>query len=252
MQTNDTIATQLNHRTVRQFTDQPLDKETLTTLYEVARRTATSQYLQQFSLIHVTDLAKKRRFASICRQPAIAANGDLFIFVADLRRNQQIRRQNGADDGRLHTMDLYLQGMADATLALQNMYVAAESLGLGGVILGSIRNDLKTVTEILDLPAMVIPVLGLRLGVPAEDHEQKPRLPQKLLVMENTYNDVLDEQAYQEFDQTLATYYAERNANARQENFTSLIAGENSTLNEKVTKRDDVLEVTHAQGLLWK
>lgn len=64
-------------------------------------------------------------------------------------------------------MDLYLQGLSDATLAVQNMYVAAESLGLGGVILGSIRNDIAAVSELFDLPEMVIPALGLQIGLPA-------------------------------------------------------------------------------------
>lgn len=42
------------------------------------------------------------------------------------------------------------------------MYLAAESLGLGGVILGSIRNDIRAVSELFNLPDMVIPALGLQ------------------------------------------------------------------------------------------
>lgn len=34
---NDTIATQLGHRTIRAFTDKALTEEELTTLFEVAR-----------------------------------------------------------------------------------------------------------------------------------------------------------------------------------------------------------------------
>lgn len=36
MNLNDTIKTQLNHRSIRHFKNQQLDKETLNTLYEVA------------------------------------------------------------------------------------------------------------------------------------------------------------------------------------------------------------------------
>lgn len=53
MNLNNTIKTQLNHRSIRHFKNQPLDKETLNTLYEVANHTASSQFLQQFSIIYL-------------------------------------------------------------------------------------------------------------------------------------------------------------------------------------------------------
>lgn len=40
---NFTIDHQLNHRTIRKFKDQPLTEEQLTTLFEVARQTASSE-----------------------------------------------------------------------------------------------------------------------------------------------------------------------------------------------------------------
>ena len=47
MNLNNTIKTQLNHRSIRHFRKQPLDKETLNTLYEVANHTASSQFMLQ-------------------------------------------------------------------------------------------------------------------------------------------------------------------------------------------------------------
>ena len=49
---NETIKHQLNHRAIRAFKDQTLSEEQLTTLYEVARHTATSMFMQQFSILH--------------------------------------------------------------------------------------------------------------------------------------------------------------------------------------------------------
>lgn len=43
---NFTIDHQLNHRTIRKFKDQPLTEEQLTTLFEVARQTSSSEFLQ--------------------------------------------------------------------------------------------------------------------------------------------------------------------------------------------------------------
>ena len=40
--TNETIASQLAHRTIRAYKDQPLTEAEVTTLMDVARHTATS------------------------------------------------------------------------------------------------------------------------------------------------------------------------------------------------------------------
>ena len=52
---NTTIVNQLSHRTFRRFTDERLTDEQVDTLVEVARRTATSSFLQQTTILHITD-----------------------------------------------------------------------------------------------------------------------------------------------------------------------------------------------------
>ena len=99
---NETIKTQLNHRTIRAFKNQELTDEQKKTLEEVARHTSTSMFLQQFSMMHVTDEEKRAKIREITGQKYVGANGDLFIFVADLYRNSEIRRQLGKDEGALH------------------------------------------------------------------------------------------------------------------------------------------------------
>ena len=73
MNLNDTIKTQLNHRSIRHFKNQQLDKETLNTLYEVANHTASSQFLQQFSIIHVTDKSERNSALKVPSFQAITA-----------------------------------------------------------------------------------------------------------------------------------------------------------------------------------
>ena len=46
----------------------------------------------------------------------------------------------------------------------QNVVVAAESLGIGTVYLGSILNDIEKLCELLKLPKYTFPVVGLALG----------------------------------------------------------------------------------------
>lgn len=105
---NQTIDQQVNHCTIRAFKDQSLSQEQLTTLYQAARQTSTSMFMQQFSILHITDPTTRQQIREISTQPYVGANGDLFIFVVDLYRNQKIRQQLGTDDGRLHTTDIFM------------------------------------------------------------------------------------------------------------------------------------------------
>ena len=247
---NETIQHQLNHRSIRAFKAQSLSPEDRHTLLEVARQTSTSNFFQQFSILHITDETKQQAIREITNQPYVGSNGDLFIFVADLYRNQQIRQQKGEDDGRLHTTEVFFQAMQDATLAIQNMLVAAESMGLGAVLLGSINNQPKRLVQILELPKMTFPVLGIQIGVPDQAPQLKPRLPLDQIVFENGYPHEFSIDQLADYDEVVQTYYDLRNANQRIDSFTNQIAGDK--LADKYLQRDEILEVLHAQGLCWR
>ncbi len=90
---NETIKTQLNHRTIRAFEDKPLTKEEVDLLVEVAQRTASSMYMQAYSIISVTDPELKKELAAVSGQPYVANNGHLFVFVVDLWQKPFILRK---------------------------------------------------------------------------------------------------------------------------------------------------------------
>ncbi|SUM31338.1 nitroreductase [Staphylococcus gallinarum] len=52
-----------------------------------------------------------------------------------------------------------LVGTVDATLVAQNIAVTAEDMGYGIVYLGSLRNDIERVREILNLPDPHFPII---------------------------------------------------------------------------------------------
>lgn len=243
---NETIDHQVNHRTIRAFKEQPLNEEQLTTLYEAARHASTSMFMQQFSILHVTDPHLRTQVREISQQPYVGANGDLFIFIVDLYRNQQIREQEGNDDGRLHTTDIFIQAVEDTTLAVQNFLTAAESMGLGGVILGSIRNNLEKLVQVLNMPKMTLPFLGIQVGVPDQEPQLKPRLPQRFIAFENHYPRDFKVADLAEYDQVVTQYYDLRDANRRIDSFTKQINGDK--LNKHFTKRDEFALVAQKQG----
>ena len=249
---NATIDQQVNHRSIRKFKDQQLTEEQLTTLYTVFQHTATSLFMQNATLLHITDETKRAKIRELCGQKYVGAQGDLFIFVVDLYRNQQIRQQLGKDDGRLHTTDIFFQGLDDTLLAWQNVANAVESMGLGYVPLGTINDHPLAMLDVLDLPKLTFPALGMQVGVPDQDPQLKPRLPLEFTTFENDYPRDFAVDNLKDYDQVVTTYYDLRDTNKRIDSFTKQITGEK--LNTKAIDRDELPELLHKQELCldWK
>lgn len=96
--TNPTIDVLRAHRTIRKFEDTQLGLKERDALIDVARRAPTSSFRQQFSIIHITDVAKHDALAEVACQPYVGTScGDLFMFVVDLYRNARIREEAGMD-----------------------------------------------------------------------------------------------------------------------------------------------------------
>lgn len=249
---NYTIDKQVNHRSIRKFKNQTLSKEQLTTLYEVFRQTPTSMFMQEASLLHITDEAKKKHIQELCGQKYVGAEGDLFIFIIDLYRNQQIRKQLGKDDGRVHTTDIFFQAMEDTILAFQNVANAVESMDLGYVPLGTINDHPLKMLKELDLPKLTFPVLGMQVGISDQKPQLKPRLPLEFTTFENEYPKDFDVKKLKDYDQVVTTYYDLRDTNRRIDSFTKQITG--AKLDNHETDRDQLHRELHQQGLCldWK
>ncbi|WP_233114344.1 nitroreductase family protein, partial [Aggregatibacter actinomycetemcomitans] len=97
----------------------------------------------------------------------------------------------------------------DTGIMSQNVLLAAESLGLGGVYIGSLRNEMEAVGKLLNLPEHCLPMVGMCLGYPNQDPPSKPRLPKETLFFENRYQ-LLDTAKLDEYNATVADYYRQR------------------------------------------
>lgn len=61
-------------------------------------------------------------------------------------------------------MELTLIGAVDAGIMAQNCLLAAESMGLGGVYIGGLRNSPNEVDTLLNLPPYTAVLFGMCLG----------------------------------------------------------------------------------------
>lgn len=101
-------------------------------------------------------------------------------------------------------------GFIDAALAAQNAALAAESLGLGTVYIGALRNHPVEVAAELGLPPHVVAVFGLVVGRPdpARPAAVKPRLPQEAVLHHETYDLGRQDGPVATYDQVLTAFYA--------------------------------------------
>lgn len=243
---NDTIKTQLEHRTIREFVDKPIPEDILSQLIQVASRTATSNGLQACSIIRVTNQDIKDELADICKQEYVARMPELWIFVADQYRNGQIAKEKDCHEKSIRDMDRFFQAFTDACLMTQNVVTAAESIGLGTVYLGSILNDPGRIIKLLNLPKLTFPALGLGFGYPNQNPELKPRMDMELRMFENgykcfdNYSDLI-----KEYDEIMQTYYDLRQANQRVDSFSNQVVAKLKNVNPI---RQKIVNVIVEQG----
>ena len=72
MVTNATIEALLGRRSIRKFKDEAIDDDTRATLETVAQHAASSQFLNDWSAIRITDPVIKAKLAEFGHQPYIA------------------------------------------------------------------------------------------------------------------------------------------------------------------------------------
>ncbi|MFG1477956.1 NADPH-dependent oxidoreductase [Xanthobacter sp. V4C-4] len=210
----DTIAGLLAHRTVRAFSSQPLPAGLLETLAAAAQSAPSSSNLQAFSVVAVERPETKARLAEIAGgQKHVIEAPLVLVWLADLSRLEEIGRRAGAPTEALSFLETLFVGIIDAALGAQNALVALESLGLGGVYIGALRNRPQEVAELLGLPPNVLAVFGLCVGYPdpARPADVKPRLSQRLVVHRERYDASLPADALEAYEDTLKSFQQGQN-----------------------------------------
>lgn len=222
---NETIKTLLGHRTIREFDGRAIPEKTMDQLFEVATHASTSRGFQHAAFIRVKDQSKKDALAEIGTQPYIARAPELLVAIVDARRSVKILEEMGKESSVAKSADVFREGFTDGILMVQNLTAAAESLGLGVMHLGSVLNDYERLIEVLELPQYTFPIVGMGLGYPGQDPQLKPRMPHKLRVMTDTYNEPDSWlETLSEYDADMRGYYDLRATNRRSDSYTEQVA----------------------------
>lgn len=226
------------HCSVRKFTDRPISDDQRAAIIASAQSAPSSSFLQCSSIIRITDKSLREQLVTLSGgQPHVAQAAEFWVFCADFNRLLQI-----CPNAQLGLAEQLLLGAVDTAMMGQNAFTAAESLGLGGVYIGGIRNSIEAVTELLGLPKYVLPLFGLCLGWPDQDHGVKPRMPAAMLVHENQYQPV-NKDVLAQYDEEMAQYYLSRGSNTRRDTWSDHIC--RTVIKES---RPFILDYLHKQG----
>jgi nitroreductase len=211
---NETLEVLLSHRSVRAFLAEPLAPGTLETLVAAAQSAATSSNLQVWSVVAVEEAARKARLAALAGNQRHIIEAPLFlVWLIDFDRLTQLGPQSEPRCEALDYTETFLLGAVDAALAAQNAVVALESLGLGAVYIGGIRNKPAAVAAELGLPPRAFALFGLAVGHPDPDRPTaiKPRLPQASVLFRERYGWTADRhEAAHSYDPLIRAFQREQ------------------------------------------
>ncbi|NNG00757.1 MAG: nitroreductase [Desulfobacteraceae bacterium] len=196
---NETLHIIANRRSQRVYADKPISEAEKEAILHYALRAPTAGNMMLYSILEVSDPAKKKRLVTTCdNQPFIAKAPLVLMFMADMQRwydyyahckVPDLCRENRVDFVKPREADLLLAN-CDALIAAQNAVIAAESLGIGSCYIGDIVENIEIHREMFQLPAYVFPTIMVCFGHYKDSQRGRPvssRFDKKYICFENTY-----------------------------------------------------------------
>ena len=207
---NPVLASMLQHRSVRAYSQRPVTESELALMVAAAQSASTSSNLQAWSVVAVRDTEKKKRLSALAGNQRHIEECPLFlIWIADLSRLQAAGQRHSLPHEGLDYLELTLVGVIDATLAAQNAAVAAEAQGMGVVYIGGIRNHPEAVARELNLPPRAFAVFGMCVGYPDPERPSsvKPRLPLSTVLHQESYDTSLNGAPVEDYAARMLNFY---------------------------------------------
>jgi FMN reductase (NADPH) len=200
---SETIELIKRHGSVRRYKPDPVPAEMVEQIAGAARQSSTSSNLQMYSVVAVTDEAKKDRMADLCGDQQFIREAPVFLaWCADLSRLSRVCERQGYEQVS-HYVENFLLAAVDTAIVMQTAALAAESLGLGMCFVGAIRNRPRDVIALLNLPHLVFPLSGMALGWPVSGPLIRPRLPLDAVLHWEEYDTYGEEDYFRAYDEAM-------------------------------------------------
>jgi len=181
----------LMRRTIRNYSDKPVDDVLLNELLEIACRSSNTGNMQAYSVIVTRDSEMKKMLLPLhFRQSQILQAPVVLTFCVDFNRLSKWAVKSNAAPG-FDNIQSFTYASIDAIILAQTFCVAAEEKGLGICYLGTTTYNAGKIAHLLELPKLVMPITTISLGYPNEKPSEPltDRLSLSSMVHKETYKD---------------------------------------------------------------
>jgi len=185
----------------RNLSQRKIPPEVLKRVLAAGTHAPTAGNLQPYSIIKIEDEQRKRRLVELAGGQAFVASAAVdLIFCIDWRRLERWAELEVAPFTSTSSFRNFWYSFQDTIICAQNVCTAADSLGLGSVYVGLILESLVELREMLQLPKRVLPVVLLCLGYPASRPKPATKLGTDVVVHQEVYRELPDEELVAAFD----------------------------------------------------
>ena len=183
----------LQRKSIRKFKNKKIKPEILNLLIEAGQRAPSAGNMQPYSFIIIKDNQKREKLYELSWNQECVKGAPLLLYICvDLRRNARFIESLGGRSWRGEGIGKLLFPIIDASLAAENIIIAAESMGLGSVAVGTPTGYPEDVSNLLELPEGVYPLFLLCIGYADESPSPRYRWDSSEVVHDDVYSDVKD------------------------------------------------------------
>lgn len=154
----------MTRTSIRRYTDQPVEKETVEKLLRAGMAAPTAVNRQPWHFVAITSREKLDELAGTARNGGMLRQAPLAIVVC-------------GDMDKAMTGKGQAFWIQDCSAATENILLAAHALGLGAVWTGVYPMDERVaeVSKVLSLPQNIVPLCTIIIGYPAEQPKPKDK-----------------------------------------------------------------------------
>lgn len=174
-------------RTIRRYSDREVPSSLIAELLEKASHAPTTGNMQLYSVIATRGKEALEALAPAhFNQPQVEGCRVALTFCADYYRFSlwcRLRKAQPCYDN----LQSFIAAVMDTIAVAQQFNTLAEQHGLGVCWLGTTTYNAQEISSLLDLPELVVPLITLTVGWPAEEGTEVGRLPVSAILHEGTY-----------------------------------------------------------------
>ncbi len=245
----------MRRRSVRSFTDQPVEEEKVLKLLDAAIQAPSGGNIQPISIIRIQKPESRERMAKLAaNQPWVAKAPLCLLFCIDFHRTGKWADAEGASYGGEKALMSFLLAYADVFCSAENAVLCATSLGLGTVYIGMVLTAMTEIRREFGLPDKVVPVVAICVGYPKKVPKGITKLSRTAMVHSERYEEKSPEDLKQLYREKYGDLTADVKAYFKRTYQEALEMNEQSRpdFSDKVARLMGRMEVGNAAQLLFK